>query len=47
MAYGHTLQNAHSAASDARATGHVLSGLLAEGLIPDDVAEALALQVGR
>jgi len=42
--YSHSLTNAHSASADAAATGAVLSGLLADGVIPDDVDAALAEQ---
>ena len=42
--YGFDLKDAHSAAADAEATGHVVSGLIAEDLMPDDVDEALDAQ---
>jgi len=42
--FGFSLENAHSAAADAEATGHILAGLIRSGVIPDDIDDALALQ---
>ena len=42
--FDHALTNAHSASADAAATGAVLCGLVAEGIIPDDVDAALSEQ---
>ncbi len=42
--FGISLESAHRAAADARATGELLLRLVADGLIPDDVDQALALQ---
>ncbi|NLY93223.1 MAG: 3'-5' exonuclease [Myxococcales bacterium] len=41
---GVTLERAHSAAADAKATGEVFFRLLERGIIPDDVEAALAEQ---
>ena len=38
------LADAHRASSDAEATGHVLYRLVEQGVVPDDVEEALAAQ---
>jgi len=38
------LADAHRASADAEATGHVLHRLVEQGVIPDDVEEALAAQ---
>jgi DNA polymerase III epsilon subunit-like protein len=42
--FGVSLVDAHSAAADAVATGEVLFAMIREGLLPDDVEEALAAQ---
>ncbi len=42
--FGISIENAHSAAADARATGELLFRMIADGYIPDDPAEALGLQ---
>jgi uracil-DNA glycosylase len=42
--YEYSLVDAHSASADAAATGAVLGGMVAEGLIPDDVGAALEEQ---
>jgi len=38
------LADAHRASADAEATGHILHRMIEQGLIPDDVEEALAVQ---
>ncbi len=42
--FGISLENAHTAAADARATGRLLLAMVACGMVPDSVPEALAQQ---